>query len=59
MLMEDDMQAKFLVPMAVSLGFGSLFATVIMLYLVPCIYLMLGDIKALLRNGRNRFMRKN
>jgi multidrug efflux pump subunit AcrB len=59
MLMEDDMQAKFLVPMAVSLGFGSLFATVIMLYLVPCIYLMLGDVKTLLRNGRNRIMRKN
>ncbi len=48
MLMETDMQARFLVPMAVSLGFGSLFSTVIMLYLVPCIYLVMGDIRDLL-----------
>lgn len=49
MLMETDMQAKFLVPMAVSLGFGSLFSTVIMLYLVPCIYLIMSDVKTWLR----------
>jgi multidrug efflux pump subunit AcrB len=45
MLLETDIQALFLVPMAVSLGFGILFATVITLFLVPCIYLMLDDIQ--------------
>ena len=44
MLLETDVQARFLIPMAVSLSFGILFATVITLILVPCIYLMLEDI---------------
>lgn len=43
MLLETDIQAKFLIPMAVSLSFGILFATLITLILVPCIYLMLED----------------
>jgi multidrug efflux pump subunit AcrB len=45
MLMEDDMQAKFLIPMAVSLGFGILFATAITLILVPSLYVILEDIR--------------
>ncbi len=44
MLLETDLQAKFLIPMAVSLSFGILFATVITLILVPCVYLILDDI---------------
>lgn len=47
MLLETDMQAKFLVPMAVSLGFGILFATAITLILVPSVYMMLDDLKQL------------
>lgn len=47
MLTETDMQAKFLIPMAVSLGFGILFATTITLLLVPSVYVMLEDFKAL------------
>ena len=47
MVLEKDMQAKFLIPMAVSLAFGILFATVITLFLVPGIYLILEDIKNL------------
>ena len=47
MLTETDMQAKFLIPMAVSLGFGILFATAITLLLVPSVYLILEDIKSL------------
>ena len=47
MLFETDMQARFLIPMAVSLGFGILFATLITLFLVPAIYLMLEDAKKL------------
>ena len=48
MLVETDMQARFLVPMAVSLGFGILFATFITLLLVPSVYMMLEDLKSLL-----------
>lgn len=45
MLLETDMQAKFLIPMAVSLGFGILFATCITLILVPSVYMVLEDVK--------------
>lgn len=44
MLLETDIQARFLIPMAVSLSFGILFATVITLILVPCVYLLLEDL---------------
>ena len=47
MLWETDMQARFLIPMAVSLGYGILFATGITLILVPSVYLILNDIKKL------------
>lgn len=47
MVLETDMQARFLIPMAVSLAFGILFATIITLFLVPGIYLILEDIKNL------------
>ncbi len=43
MLLETDIQARFLIPMAVSLGFGIVFATGITLILVPCVYLVLED----------------
>ena len=39
MMMERSIQAQHLIPMAVSLAFGILFATVITLILVPVIYL--------------------
>ncbi|WP_321413756.1 efflux RND transporter permease subunit [uncultured Desulfobacter sp.] len=45
---ETSWQAKFLIPMAISLGFGLLFATLITLGLVPCLYLILEDIKGFL-----------
>lgn len=45
MLVETDMQARFLIPMAISLGFGILFATAITLVLVPSVYVMLEDLK--------------
>lgn len=46
MVVETSVEAQFLVPMAVSLGFGLLGATFIMLGLVPCCYLALEDAKA-------------
>jgi multidrug efflux pump subunit AcrB len=44
MILEKSLQAKFLIPMAVSLGFGVLFATGITLVLVPCNYMILNDL---------------
>ena len=40
LLFEKSLQAQFLIPMAISLSFGVLFATAITLFLVPCVYLM-------------------
>ncbi|MCX4240933.1 efflux RND transporter permease subunit [Paraliomyxa miuraensis] len=46
MITETSAQAQFLIPMAVSLGFGVLFATFIVLLLVPAYYLVLHDVLA-------------
>jgi multidrug efflux pump subunit AcrB len=48
MIFESSIQARFLIPMAISLGFGILFATGIALIVVPCFYLVLVDIKRVL-----------
>jgi multidrug efflux pump subunit AcrB len=45
MIFETSMQARFLIPMAISLGFGVLFATVLMLVLVPAIYAVFEDMR--------------
>ena len=44
MIFETSRQARFMIPMALSLGFGIVFATVITLALVPCLYLIIEDI---------------
>jgi multidrug efflux pump subunit AcrB len=56
LLLERSMQAQFLIPMAVSLGFGVLFATIISLLLVPAGYLVGEDLAALVasRPARRR-----
>ena len=48
LLLEKSLQAKFLVPMGISLGVGVIFATVITLILVPAMYLILEDIRTFL-----------
>ncbi len=45
MLLERTVQAQDMIPMAISLAFGIVFATVITLLLLPCLYLMLDDVK--------------
>ena len=45
----ESTQAQVLFPMAISLGYGVLFATFITLMLVPVSYLVLEDIKSLFR----------
>jgi multidrug efflux pump subunit AcrB len=47
LLLERSVQAKFMVPMAVSLGFGVVFATFITLMIVPVSYMILEDLKKL------------
>jgi multidrug efflux pump subunit AcrB len=46
MIFETSLQARFLIPMAVSLGYGIVFATAITLILVPCLYRIVEDLKA-------------
>jgi multidrug efflux pump subunit AcrB len=48
LMFEKSTQAQFLIPMAVSLGYGILFATLLSLVLVPVSYLVLEDIKRIL-----------
>lgn len=52
MILETSRQARFMIPMAISLGFGILFATIIVLVLVPCFYLILEDFVAVFRGKR-------
>ncbi len=49
MIVETSVQARFLIPMALSLGFGILSATFIILLLVPALYLVLEDARAVAR----------
>jgi multidrug efflux pump subunit AcrB len=49
LIFEKSTQAQFLIPMAVSLGFGVFFATLITLILIPVNYLILEDLKIIKR----------
>ncbi len=44
MIFETSRQARFLIPMALSLGYGIVFATAITLVLVPALYIVVEDI---------------
>ena len=45
MIFEPSVQARFLIPMAISLGFGIMFATLITLFIVPAFYLTLEKLR--------------
>lgn len=47
MIFETSRQAQFMIPMAISLGYGILFAAVIVLFLIPALYVMVEDLQAL------------
>jgi multidrug efflux pump subunit AcrB len=49
---EVSAQAQIVIPMAVSLAFGVLFATIVTLVLIPCLYLIVEDIKALFKRNK-------
>jgi len=46
---EGSLQAQFIIPMAISLGFGIVFATVITLFLIPSLYMIKEDIANLFK----------
>ena len=49
-------QTKFLSPMAVSLGFGLLFATILILIVLPCFYLIMDDLKeVIIKNLKEKY----
>jgi multidrug efflux pump subunit AcrB len=48
-ILESSRQAYYLIPMAISLGFGIIFATSIILLLVPCLYMIMEDLVSLTR----------
>jgi multidrug efflux pump subunit AcrB len=45
LLLEGSVSAQFLIPMAISLAFGVVFASSISLFLVPSLYMILEDVK--------------
>ena len=49
LMLEKSVQAQFLVPMAISLAFGVVFATLLTLVLVPSLYLVLQDLERFAR----------
>jgi multidrug efflux pump subunit AcrB len=55
LIMEKDMQAQFLVPMAISIAAGVAFATLLTLLLIPCLLCILNDARRIV--FRIRFLR--
>lgn len=57
LMFETSFQAKFLIPMAVTLTFGLLFATALTLIIVPCLNMVFFDFRAL-RGGEQEHLDK-
>ncbi len=55
-MLERSVQAQYVIPMAISLSFGILFATVITLFLIPSLYMLQLDSFAWGRRSRNYLM---
>jgi len=53
LLLERSLQAQFLIPMAISLAFGILFSTFIVLLMVPALYHILEDFRGLIGRSGN------
>jgi hypothetical protein len=52
LILEKDLQARFLIPMALSLAAGVLFATVLTLVLIPSLLTILNDLRLLVHRYR-------
>jgi multidrug efflux pump subunit AcrB len=55
LIMETDFQAKFLIPMALSIAAGIAFATVLTLVLVPSLMVLLSDARLLVHRLKYGF----
>ena len=49
-MLETSTQAQFIIPMAISISFGIIFATVITLFLIPCLYVIQDDVLQALKS---------
>ncbi len=58
-MLERSAQARYVIPMAVSLAFGVLFATLITLILLPCLYVVLTDLQHFWRQFRRRISHRD
>ena len=54
LLLNRSVQAQFLVPMACSLAFGVVLSTVVTLFIVPCGFVILEDLRRLRRRRREK-----
>ena len=52
-MLETSLQAQFVIPMAISLSFGIIFATIITLFLIPSLYLLQGDFANVMTDAKN------
>lgn len=57
LLMDNSLQAQFLIPMAVSLSFGVMFATIVTLFLVPCSLMLADDCGRILAAASDWYVR--
>lgn len=53
MILESSKEARFLIPMAISLGIGVLFSAIITIFLVPCNYIIASDIQAIFKKSKS------
>ncbi|MDX1405032.1 MAG: efflux RND transporter permease subunit [Woeseiaceae bacterium] len=58
-MLETSLQAQFVIPMAISLSFGIVFATLITLFLVPSLYMLQADFGRLMADAGNLLMNKD
>jgi multidrug efflux pump subunit AcrB len=54
LIFEQSIQAAFVIPMAVSLGFGVLVVTFIVLAIIPASYVIIDDIRRVTAGRRER-----
>jgi len=58
-ILETSHQAQFLIPMAISIAFGIVFATAITLFLVPCLYVLQNDFKYIVQSDINNLLKRD
>lgn len=57
-MLETSLQAQYVIPMAISLSFGIIFATIITLFLIPSLYLLREDFGRLMISMKNLLLDK-